>query len=292
MRIHTLLPALIVAALTAFPAPAQEFDPATMATGWARVDTDGSSTFFDSTGKRLVTWLKGGTIQGQVDVSRLEGPPEAWVIDSYGNAWVVVGTSLFQVDKKGKVGTRVKLPAAVADLAWDPRGLVITYRTPEPYLEKREYKSGSLLWSWGNRPSGVNAPPALFRAAVSNGIEVLVTRGASMAVDILDLQTGKPLRSLAFAFKGMTAPDLELANGERGPLVWWTAKSVAFGAVPGSQAPHARMSGLLLARIDPATQVIEFLPTGLAEDHAFIGIAEEEAVFLKPKGGLVFVPVR
>lgn len=292
MRIPTPMPALILVALTALPAAAQEFAPAISATGWARVDTDGSCTFFDSGGKRLVTWTKDGGIQGQVDLSRLEGQPEAWVIDSYGNAWVVVGANLFQVDRKGKVGSRVKLPAPVADVAWDPRGLVITYRTPEPYLEKREYKNGSLLWSWGTRPAGTGAPVTLFRAAVSNSNEVLVTRGASLAVDILDLQTGKPSRSLAFAFKGMTAPELELANGERGPVVWWAGKGVAFGAVAGSQAPYAKMNGLLLARIDPSTQLLEFLPTGLTEDHAFIGVAEDEAVFLKPKGGLVFVPVR
>lgn len=292
MRIVTLFPALIVAALSVLPLAAQEFDPALTATGWARVDADGSFTFLDPGGKRLVTWLRDGTVLGQVDLARLDGQPEAWVIDSYGSAWVVVGTNLYQVEKKGKIGTRVKLPAPVADLAWDPRGLVLTYRTPEPFLEKREYKNGNLLWSWGTRPAGVVSPATLFRAAATNNNEVVVTRGASMSVDVLDLQTGKPLRQLGFAFKGTTAPDLDLANRDRGPLAWWTGKGVAFAAVPGSQARHSGMSGLLLLRIDLASQSVEFLPTGLTEDHAFLGIAENEAAFLKPKGGLAFVPVR
>ncbi len=292
MRIPKLLSALFAAVLIGLPAVGQEFDPATSGSGWAKVDADGSCTFLDSGGRRLVTWIKGGAIEGQVDLSRLEGQPEAWVIDSYGNAWVVVGANLVQVDKKGKVGTRVKLPATVADLAWDPRGLVISYRAAEPYVEKREYKNGNLLWSWGARPGGPGPAAVQFRAVATNTNQVLVTRGASMVLDILDLQTGKPIRSVAFALKGAAAPDLELGNQDRGPVVWSTGKAVAFGAVPASQAPHARMSGLLLARIDPAAQVLEFLPTGLTEDHAFIGIAEDEAVFVKPKGGLVHVPIR
>jgi hypothetical protein len=273
------------------PSMAQDFDPAVNAAGWTRADADGSFTCFDPVGKRLVTWLRDGNTLGHVDLAKLEGTPEAWVIDSYGNAWVVVGTNLWQVDKKGKLGNRAKLPAAVADLSWDPRGLVIVYRAAEPYVEKREYKSGSLVWSWGTRPSE-SSSRTLFRVSVTNNNEVVVVRGTSMSVDVLDLQSGKLLRQLALAYKGAAAPDLELGNSNRGPLTWSASKGVAFAAVPGTQAPHARMNGLLLARIDLAAQSLEFLPTGLSEDHTLVGIVENDAAFLKPKGGLVFVPVR
>lgn len=292
MRIAPLLPALIAAALIFLPASAQEFDPVKSASGWTRTDADGSFTFFDPAGKRLFTWLKDGSNLGEVDLAKLEGPPEFWVIDSYGNAWVVVGTNLLKVDPKGKVNSRVKLPAPAADLAWDPRGLVISYRASEPYIEKREYKNGNVVWSWGSRPAGTSSSAILFRITVTNNNEVIVARGASMAVDALDLQSGKYLRQLSMAYKGMASPDLELGGFDRGPLVWWTGKSVVLAAIPGTQASHTRMNGLLLARIDLTGQVLEFLPTGLTVDHSFVGIVDSEAAFIKPKGGLVFVPIR
>lgn len=290
MRFVPFPSALLSVALAALPGRAQDMDPMAQATGWARADADGSFTFFDPGARKLITWMKDGNLLGHVDLSKLDGPPEFWSIDSYGNAWVVQGTSLIQVDKKGKLGSRVRLPAQVADLAWEPRGMVISYRTAEPYLEKRDYKSGAVAWSWGARPERGSATTS-FRIAVTNTNEVVVARGTSMAVDILDLQSGKQLRQATLSYKGAAAPELDARAADRGPLAWWTGKGVALAAVPGSQAPHARMNGLLLARIDYAGQAVDFLPTGLTEDHVFLGVVESEAAFAKPKGGLVFVPL-
>ncbi len=292
MRIALSLPALVLVALSVFPAKAQEFDPVMHTKGWTRADADGSFTVFDAAGKRLITWMKDGTTLGHVDLSKLDGTPESWVIDSYGNAWVVVGNSLHQVDKKGKVGNRIRLHGTVADLAWDPRGLILAYRAAEPYVEKREYKNGNLMWSWGSKPSGPSSSSTLFRVAATNNNEVVVTRGTSMAVDILDLQSGKHLRQLNFAYKGAAAPELDLTNSDRGALVWWSGKNLALAAVPGNQAGFTKMNGLLLARIDLVTQSVEFLPTGLTGDHSLVGVVENEAAFVNPKGGMVFVPVR
>lgn len=288
MRIAIVLPALVA---TALPVAAQEFDAAGSAGGWSRADADGSFTFFDAGSRRLVTWSRELGTVGQVDLSKLEGTPEFWVIDSYGNAWVVTGTNLTQVDKKGKVGSRVRLPAPVSDIAWDPRGILLAYRAPETYVEKRDFKNGSVLWTWGTKPSGASSANAV-RVVVASGNEVVVARGAAMRVDVVDLMNGKPLRQQAFAFKGLAAPDLEIPSGERGPMAWSTGLGVVFSAVPGSQAPHAKMNGMLLARMDLAGMSVDFLPTGLTEDHTFVGIVENEAVFLKPKGGLASVPVR
>ncbi len=291
MRIAIVLPALVSVVLTAPPAAGQEYDPMVSASGWTRADADGSFTFYDPAGKRLVTWTREGGTLGQVDVSRLDGPPEFWVIDSYGNAWVVTGLSLVQVDKKGKIGSRVRLPAAVADLAWEPRGMVLAYRSAEPYVEKREFKNGSVLWSWGSRPSGTSAGASV-RLVVAGASEVAVARGGAMKLDILDLHSGKQLRQLAFAFKGAMAADLELGSGERGAMAWSAGLGVVFAAGPGSQAAQAKMNGLLLARLDLNSQVLDYLPTGLTEDHVLVGIVENEAAFLKPKGGLTYVAVR
>lgn len=292
MRIALFLPALVATTLTVVPAAAQDFDPAVSATGWARADADGSFAFFDPVGRRLVTWLRDGTVQGNVDLSKLEGQPEFWVIDSYGNAWVVIGSNLMKVEPKGRVGARVKLPAPVADLAWDPRGLVLAYKVPDPYIEKREYKNGNLLWSWGNKPSGATAAAVGIRVAITNNNEVLVTRGASLTLEALDLLTGKSMRQFVPVYKGAATPELELGSADRGSLVCWPSKTVAFAAVPGGQAAHTKMNGLLLARLDLGGQGLEFLPTGLTEGHVLVGVVENEAAFLKPKGGLVFVPVR
>jgi hypothetical protein len=169
---------------------------------------------------------------------------------------------------------------------------VIAYRTAEPFVERREYKNGNVIWSWGGRSGATATSTILYRVAITSSNEVVVTRGASMSVDILDLQSGKQLRQLSVAHKGAAAPDLELGGSERGSLTWWTGKGVALAAVPGSQASYAKMNGLLLARIDLNAQVLDFLPTGLTEDHTLVGVVENEAAFLKPKGGFVFVPVR
>ena len=52
------------------------------------------------------------------------------------------------------------------------------------------------------------------------------------------------------------------------------------------------LRGLILARQDPSQGTVDFLPTGVTEDHFFAGInLEGEAVFIKPQGGLVLVPI-
>ena len=52
------------------------------------------------------------------------------------------------------------------------------------------------------------------------------------------------------------------------------------------------MNGMLLARFDLIRKTVEFLPTTLTEDHAFVGIIEDAATFISPKGGLAFSAIR
>lgn len=289
MRLQFLLPVLASMAL----AQAPDFDPPATAKGWARFDRDGSCTFLDSPGKRLVNWMRDGTILSQVSLARLDFVPEMWVLDSYNNAWVIAGGVLQFVDKTGKPGTRIKLPGQVADLAWDARGLVISYKTSTPYLEKRDFRGGGVMWSWGTKPDEERpVAPELFRVAISDSGEVVVTRGASMMVDLLDPQKGKPLAQAAMLYKDSPMPDLNLGTGRRGPVAWWIGKPVGFAAVTGTQAPFSKMNGALLVRLDFSEGRADILPTGLTEDHTFVGMVENEAVFMAPKGGLVFVPVR
>ena len=289
MRSLLLLPVLASMAL----AQAPDFDPAASATGWAHCDRDGSCTFLDSAGKRLVNWMRDGTVLSQVSLAKLDFTPEMWVLDSYNNAWVTAGGVLQFVEKSGKPGTRIKLPAEVADLAWDTKGMVLSFRTPTPYLEKREFKGGGLIWSWGSKPGDERSGnPELFRVMIADSGEVVVSRGASMMVDLLDPVKGKPVAQAAMLYKDAPMPDLILGNGKRGAAAWWIGKPVGFSALTGAQAPFAKMSGMLLARLDFSEGRADVLPTGLTEDHAFIGMMENDAVFIAPKGGLVFVAVR
>ncbi|MBI4913761.1 MAG: hypothetical protein HY823_13585 [Acidobacteria bacterium] len=286
-------PSLRVAACMALAFTAslgQEWDPAKEARGWARFDRDGSCVFFHSAGRRLVTWSRDLPLP-PVDLSRLDGAPEFWTLDSLGNAWVVSGNLLQYVEKNGRLGPRVRLPGSVSDLTWDVRGFVLSYRAPEPYVEKREYKGGGLLWSWGTRPEGRDGGPALHRIELADNGDVLVTRGSSMTVDIVDGAKGRPSLQTAFSWKGAVAPDLNL-TGDRAPLASWLGKNVIFSAVPGRQAPHAGMNGMLLARLDLGSRSLQFLPTGLGEDFSFVGIFEDQAVFLSPQGGLAFAAIQ
>ena len=290
MRRFLLLPVLVCMALV--PALAQDFDPALNASGWAKVDRDGSCTFLDGAGKRLVNWMRDGTVLSQLSLEKLDFTPEMWVLDRYTNAWVVAGNVLQFVEKNGKPGSRIRLPGEVADLAWDAKGFVLSYRGPQAYIERRDFKNGSVMWSWGSKPGEERSAAELYPVVVADSGEVVVTRGASMMLDLLDGLKGKPLAQASMLYKDAPMPDLVLGGGNRRALGWWIGKPVAFAAVGGSQAGFAKMNGLLLVRLDFSEGRADILPTGLTEDYRFIGVIENEAAFVAPKGGLVFVPIR
>ena len=75
-------------------------------------------------------------------------------------------------------------------------------------------------------------------------------------------------------------------------MAWWLNANTAVSAVPASQLPAFKQSGLLLAIENLANASVDFFATGLSEQHAFIGILEADAVFIAPAGGLVFVPLK
>jgi hypothetical protein len=288
------LPQVVPALVMALTLTAQDFDPLTQAPcSWARLDKDGSCTFHDAGGKRLVTWSRETGTQNVVDLSRFTALPDHFVLDSYNNAWVVSGTNLQLVEKGGKLGTRVRLPAEVADLDWDTRGFVLSYRTREPYVEKRDYKSGAVLWAWGAKPGAAEAAaPTQLRITVTPEGELLHSRAGSLSLGRLD-DKGKPGSPAVATYLGGQVPSLvEAERGDRGPLVWWNGRTIALAAVPGSQVPAAKKEGLLLMRTDLSQGTVEFLPTGLGVGHLLIGAQENEAVFVKPGGGLVYVPIK
>ncbi len=287
---------LAAAALTASALLAQGaegYDPMRSASGWARMDKDGSITFYDAATQSLRTWSRDVGEMGSVSLARLEGAPEKWVIDIYGNAWVVAsdGTLNLVEAKTGKVGAKERLPGDVCDLAWDVKGLVLAFRGAEPYLEKRDYRAGRVLWSYGAKPKR-GGPATTYRIAVTDDGQVLLAGGVSLPLTVVDGGKGKVIGQTAFSFNGIAAPDLILGDSERGPLVTWTGKNLAYASVTGRQVPEAKMNGALLARLDLSQSALEFLPTGLAEGHVLVGIHDSTAFFAKPGGGLATVAVR
>lgn len=291
---HFLIPPALLLVLTGSLAKAQSqpWDPVEKATGWSRVDRDGSSTFFDPATQTLQTWMKDGGIISTLDISKAGFAPEKWVLDSQGNAWLISKTTLLQVDKTGKTGKREVLPLEVGDIAWDAKGFVLCYRNRTPFIEKRDYKNGQVMWSFGAKPQKGDATfKALQRIAVNEDGQVVLSTGSSFALESLDALKGHGMGQTVFTVGEAPAPSLTLGESDRPAFVWWLGHGTAFMGLPGSQIPASKISGLVLARLDLAKGALDFFPTGVTEDHVLTGVTETEAVLQAPKGGLVFVPL-
>jgi hypothetical protein len=280
---------LVLSTASAF---AQSWDPIKKATGWARVDKDGSIAFYDPASRRIYSWMRDGGILGEVDVSKLEQAPEKWVLDYSFNAWVIAGRNLTYVEKNGKNFT-IKLPNEVGDLTWDAHGFYLSYRTPEPYIEMRGYDSGSVVWYIKSRTmKDENTPTVLHRLVINEDKVLFGGSLGNLHLEQIDGTNGRLKGATIFAFNGGQAPSLNLGTQDRGPMAWWLNKNTAVSAVPATQLPTLKQSGLLLAIENLGSNTVTFFPTGLSEQHTFIGILEAEAAFIVPDGGLVFVPIK
>lgn len=276
---------------------AQGWDGATQAQGWARQDKDDSFTFYDPAAKTLHTWMRDGGEIRTVPLGRLEAPPSKWIIDPRGNAWVVSGTTLTQVEPTGRVGKTLKLPAEVGSVCWDTKGFVLSYKTQEPYLEKRRYTDGDDLWTFGAKPgnkealSNRNLHPLL----MDDLDHILLGNGNDLNLSLINSDTGKKEGETAFKVGQGPAPAFAGGAVDRGPLCLWSGHNVAFASLMAADLPPAArgtLQGQVLARIDLTSSTVEFLPTGFAEEHTLVGILEGNAVFVNPKGGLLLVPVK
>lgn len=279
---------------TALVCSAQGWDGATLAKGWARQDVTGAFTFRDA--NTLRTWTKDGSLSGQVDISKVESTPDAWVMDPWDNAWVAAGTSLYLVDKSGKITRKEALPAAVADLAWDGTGFYLSYRTEAYYLEKRDFKKGEVVWSAGTKPKkGDSAIPRFYRIAISPTGQVVMSLGAELNLQIFNTSNGKPLGQTSLALGNRPAPPLQSIAADRGGMVWSDAKSQLLITLPASQLPpwaKGSFTGLLLGSVDFSKGTLELMATGLPEDASLVGAQESEVTLAKPEGGLVSLSLK
>ncbi len=291
MKLHFGYQGVLTFAICSTQVFAQSWNPIQKASGWARVDKDGSIAFYDPTSKKISCWMRESGILGEVDVSKLEQVPEKWVVDYAFNVWVVSGRNLYYVEKT-RTKFAIKLPYEVGDLTWDAHGFYLSYKTPDPFIEMRDYDSGNVVWSIKNPAMKEEAAPVTLHRVVMNEDKILVIGSKdNLQLDLIDRSNGKVKGQVTFSFQGKPAPNLTLGAQGRGAIAWWLNKNISITAVPASQLPALKQSGLLLAMENLATSTVHFFPTGLSEQHTFIGIIESEAVFIAPAGGLVFIPI-
>jgi hypothetical protein len=294
LRFSLLSAMLGVSALTL---AAQPWDAANQARSWAKQDKDDSFTFYDPASRSLYTWMRDGGLVGSLTLGILDDPPVRWVMDPRNNAWVAHGNLVSQIDRTSRALTKFKTPAEVGDVCWDSKGFVLSFRTVEPYLEKRDYK-GNLLWASSAKPPRHEGPAPQNRRPIvmQDSGNVLMADGKALNLVIFDGDTGRRVTETNLHLaNGDPAPVLQGATADRGPLAIWPGKDVVFATLSAVQVPaalRAALQGLVLARLDLAFSHVDFLPTGLDESHILVGVLDSDAIFVNPRGGLMLVKIK
>ncbi|HJV39316.1 MAG TPA: hypothetical protein VJ528_10790 [Geothrix sp.] len=230
-----------------------------------------------------------------------EAVPERWVIDSYSRTWMACDGRLVILNKDGQIENALAVPAAIEDMAVGREGILVLYRTLKPYLEKRDLRTGAVLWSYGDRAQVKDAATQpllvpLNRMALGTDGTVYLAEGASLAFTVLDPARGPKEPGQTFFTCHDALPGRALLGSVgRGPMLSWAGKDVIFSVFTPSQikscgAPESK--GLVLARFDLLNGALEWIPTELPEGHRLVGLLDHEAVFLAPGGGLAYAPIR
>ena len=226
--------------------------------------------------------------------------PERWVLDSYNRVWMVCQSRLVVLGKEGFPVNLLPLPAPVEDMAVARDGIVLLYRTLKPYLEKRDLRAGTVLWTYGDKTQVKDsaAEPMKVphnRMALGPDDTIYIAEGAGMALTVLDPVKGpKDPGQLFFITPQPVTSRAVLGPGGRGPLLSWAGRDVIFGVFTPKQVQSCggpNSKGLVLARFDLAGGAMEWLPTSLEPGHRLVGLLDTEAVFLAPDGGLTYAPI-
>jgi len=294
-RAHILLPCVL--ATCALGLRAQDWDAATQAQGWSRQDKDDSFTFYDPATKALHTWMQDGGDLRAIPLGRLKTPPAKWIMDPRGSAWILSGTSLTQVQTDGSLGRTLKLPAEVASVCWDTKGFILSYQTRDPYLEKRRYQDGDVVWTSGTKPGSKDPVTDLdLHPLLMDDLDhILLGNERDLNLVLIGGDTGKQEGVRTFTFNGGPVPQFLQTNISRGPMCLWSGKNIAFASLQATNLPEAvrgTFQGQVLARLDLNNSTLSFLPTGLSDAFLLVGVLNGQAVFVNPKGGLMQVPVK
>ncbi|BDU68732.1 hypothetical protein GETHOR_08330 [Geothrix oryzae] len=273
---------------------------APMAKGATDYDAAGALLYGIPTYQRTPSKPAGAKVEVPSEGTACEAQPERWVLDAYNRIWMVCDGQLAVLGKDGRAETLWPLPGQVEDMALGRDGLFLLYRTLKPYLEKRDLKSGAVLWTYGDRAQlkEAAAQPLLVplnRMALGADGTVFLAEGASLAFTVLDPVRGpkQPGQTFFTCREDLPARAL-LGRQGRGPILPWAGREVVFGVFTPAQvkscgAPESQ--GLVLARFDLLKGTLDWLPTPLAEGHRLVGLLDHEAVFLAPGGGLAYAPI-
>lgn len=286
-----LIPLVVLSA--SLNAGAQGWDAPGTARGWSKADITGACAFYDGAGQKLQLWTQDDSLNGTVPLQKLERAPELWFFDARNNAWIASGPALYSVDKNGKILETVKLPLEVADLAWDAKSMYLVYRSTSLYVEKRDQRTGNLLWSQGAKPSvQTRTPSPLFRMVLSDdGARVLVVGGGDYDLTAFEASTGKLVDLIKMTPEAPLPPALQVTDRGRLPIHGWSGKPVLICAVSSGELGLEGPPLLHLLLATPSSRKVTLFKTALTADHQFIGVLENRAVFTKPSGGLVFIPL-
>lgn len=266
-------------------------DVPSQARGWMKMDVTGTLTALDPAKATLTPWGKELGTSPEIKLKGLNQLPDFWVQTSRGGAWVITGTQLLCFDNNGKQIESLKLPGHVGDLCWDGRGFILSYRTPEPYLERRNLKDGKLEWAVGTQPQGAaQATTGRHYVAMDSDDKLVVTTDGNPSCLVLDVTKGQLLSQATFKMNGQDAPSLRIPQEQPAGIHWIPGQKAYLRATEGSQLGGA--SGLTLVRYDLDKKSITLHPTGLASGHVLLGVFDDEAFFSRPEGGLTFIPFK
>lgn len=283
-----LIPLVVLLALP--HAAAQSWDASRLAKGGSRIDITGAAAFVDIQTQSIKLWTSDDSLFGSIPFQKVGATPEHCLFDSRSNAWVTAGTTLHYVEKTGKVQDTVRLPSEVGDLTWDARAMYLTYRSVNLFVEKRDLRSGDVIWSHGTKPTPQSRTQApLYRITVGDdGKSLFVAGGGDVGLMALDVQSGKPLEAIKLGPDAGIPAALQLTEKGRLPLHTWHGKPVVIACATGSElSGGGNTLHLLLSNLE--TRKTTLIKTEFSSDHVFIGTLDSRAVFTKPGGGLAFI---
>ncbi len=275
------------------PLQAQGWDAAGLARGWSRVDITNACAFLDAATQKIQLWSPDDSLFGTVPYQKIDRVPELWLFDSRNNAWIAAGTSLFNVDKNGKIVENLKLPAEVSDVTWDGKYMYLAFKTVSLYLEKRDLRSGEVAWSHGTRPTPqTRTQVPFFRIVLSDdGKRVLVAAGSDVDLQSLDAAAGKTIEALKLVPEAPVPAVIQVSDRGRLPIHGWPGRQMVLSAATTADLGQAGAATMHLLVNDLQARKIKQINTGLSTDHTFIGVLENRAAFTKPSGGLTYIPL-
>jgi hypothetical protein len=225
---------------------------------------------------------------------------ERWVLDATNRIWAVCEDRLAVIGRDGKLEATYTLPGPVEDLAVDPGGIYLNYRTLRPYVEKRSLQNGDVVWAYGDKAAlrDAAASPLLVpfnRMALGEDGVLYLAEGGSLSLVALDTAKGPHAPGQAFfTWQGQAASRAGLGRQGRGPMLVWAGHHVLMSAFDGGQLKGMGTpgtQGIVLARFDLVQGSLDWIPTSLGEGHRLVILLEHEAVVVNPEGGLSYVPI-